>query len=523
MKAKASWSDMTGILFWAAGMVMLGVSVFLCFSNDIWYDELFTMGLACRPLSDLVAITAKDVHPPLYYIIARFFLLLGRTVNGNADPVVIVKLVSVLPFFLCSFYAVTKIRKEFGMLCAGLFSFLSVSMPRLADYTVEMRMYGYALFFVMAGMMHAYALTEDHGEGKKQRGHWAALSVYALAACYTHYFACVAACMIYVYLFLDFCGGHQLKGRIRSLLASGCVCVAGYLPWLAAAVISQVKTVKGSYWIAPLSLRTLGGCVKFLFLPALGRELFNVLAGAGLFLLFAAVFVTFIFRGIKNGVPADKRKAFFCVGCVGALCGIVLFGFAASALIRPVFVYRYMLPAVGAMWLAFAITFSETAFWETKTGKGIGIGLLAFLLAVGLRNYRSFYGEEMWKRVQMAQTKEALSQIPAEDALIFNFGQAQGVVSYYLENDSFLWYEEPEELICRMYPQNHSLVDGEFDDREGIGRLKELLEEQEVWFFGSGQAREEILEKWRAEGICAEKVSEVLLERYWFNIYKLKM
>ena len=40
---------------------------------------------------------------------------------------------------------------------------------------------------------------------------------------------------------------------------------------------------------------------------------------------------------------------------------------------------------------------------------------------------------------------------------------------------------------------------------------------------GSGQAREEILEKWQAEGISAEKVSEAMLERYWFNIYKLKM
>ena len=61
MKAKVAWGDIAGILLLTAGMVMLGVSVFLCFSNDIWYDELFTMGLAGRPLGDLVAITAKDV------------------------------------------------------------------------------------------------------------------------------------------------------------------------------------------------------------------------------------------------------------------------------------------------------------------------------------------------------------------------------------------------------------------------------------------------------------------------------
>ena len=155
MKAKVSWRDIAGILLLAAGIVMLGVSVFLCFSNDIWYDELFTMGLASQPLSGLVAITAKDVHPPFYYMIVKIFLGVGKVLNSSADQVVIVKLVSVLPFFLCFCYAVTKIRKDFGVLCAGLYFFFLLSMPQLADYTVEMRMYGYALFFITAGMVQA--------------------------------------------------------------------------------------------------------------------------------------------------------------------------------------------------------------------------------------------------------------------------------------------------------------------------------------------------------------------------------
>ena len=43
-------------------------------------------------------------------------------------------------------YAITKVRKNFGMLTAGLFCFLLPAMPKLADYTVEVRMYGWALF-----------------------------------------------------------------------------------------------------------------------------------------------------------------------------------------------------------------------------------------------------------------------------------------------------------------------------------------------------------------------------------------
>ena len=129
----------------------------------------------------------------------------------------------------------------------------------------------------------------------------------------------------------------------------------------------------------------------------------------------------------------------------------------------------------------------------------------------------------MWKRVQMQKTEEALSGIGEEDILLCNFKQVQAVVSCYLPNESWLWYEEPEELIVKMYPQNHSLVEGAFSDEEGIERIRKLLlTGRTVWFLGSGNAREEILDKWEMEGITAQEEKSVLLERYWFNLYRIK-
>lgn len=525
MKAKASWRDVAGILLLAAGVVMLGVSVFLCFSNDIWYDELFTMGLADQPLGELVAITAKDVHPPFYYMIVRLFLGLGKAIYGSADQVVIAKLVSVLPFFLCFLYAVTRIRKHFGIFSAGLYFFLLLAMPQMGEYTVEVRMYGYALFFITAGMLHAYELTGSLDDKRKRAVHWMALTVYSLGACYTHYFACVAACMIYVYLLLEAGLSHRLKQRIKPFLLSGSVCAVGYLPWMVAVVSSQVKNVKENYWIMPLSIRTLGGCVKFLFRPVLGTEILSNAAAVFLFLLYGIVLILYLFSCIRQGNSEDRRKVCFCIGCVGVLAGIIVFGFAASALVRPIFVYRYMLPAVGVFWLAFSIMFSEmqrVVFEKARPGRIVAIVIVLLVFVTGIRNYRSFYGEEMWKRVQMKKTEEAIATIGQDDILLFNFAQLQGVVSYYLGNDSWMWYGEPEELICRMYPQNHSLVEGEFEDQAGIEKIKELFESgRTVWFLGSGEAREEIIRKWEAEGIVAEQISDVLLERYWFNIYRV--
>lgn len=521
MKRRLTWDEILGTGLFVLAACFLAVSVFLCFSNDIWYDELFTMGLANQSFGELISITARDVHPPLYYMIVKLFLMPVRGLGMEADMLpVAAKLVSVLPFFFCLFYAATKVRRHFGLLAAGLFGFLLLSMPELGGYTVEVRMYGYGLFFVTAAMLHAYELTLDEqnvsgadGKRKGDKRNWAALFGYSLAACYTHYFACVGAVMVYGYLFLVLLKKNRFKREWKRFFVSGGLCALGYLPWILGAVGLQVGQVKENYWIQPVTWRTLGGCVRFLFRPSFSSEKLNVILAVVLFLIYGGLLVS-AFWGKGKG---QKERRFLVAGCEGALFGIVFFGFAASVLIRPIFVYRYMLPAMGLFWLAFAILFSG---WKDK--KQVFLPILLLLLVVGLRNYRGFYGEEMWKRLQMKGASEALLQIGEEDAVVFNFDQTQGVVSFYLPNETYLWYGEPEELIVEMYPQNHSLVEREFSDEAGIEALKGLLAEHEqVWFCGSGNAREEILQKWKNSGIDATERASVMAERYWFNLYQL--
>ena len=573
-----TWDKILGSVLCLIGMGMLCISVYLSFSSDIWYDELFTMGLANQSCGKLVSITARDVHPPLYYMIVRLFLGISGGLKGDiAYQAAVAKLVSIAPFFLCMIYALTKVRKNFGMLTAGLFCFLLPAMPKLADYTVEVRMYGWALFFVTAGMLHAYELAAPRGvcgetsragngrtpesrefarngggTGKKRRLDFAALTLYGLAACYTHYFACVAFAMIYFYLLIVFMAVHGDKeGRkkeIKSLFISGICCGAGYLPWLIGAFTVQISQVKENYWIQPLTWRSLGGCVKFIFQFAFSGQTVSMIAGGVLFAVYGEMLLLFLAgerktsqadgetgklqtgKETEKGRKADERelpgrkKVFFLFGCLGVPAGIVFFGFLASILIRPVFVYRYMLPALGVFWLAFAIVLGEA-----KEKKLFFIPAVLFVIVTGIFNYRSFYGEEMWKRVQMREARQALSQIGGEDIVIFNFDQTQAVASCYLNNDTYLWYGKPEKLIREMYPKNHALVEGEFSDEEGVRALKELLWAKEgsgkgkVWFFGSGNARDEIIEKWEKAGIMADEKASVMIERYWFNIYDCKL
>ncbi len=522
MKQRESWKDITGYVLFGISLFLLGVSLFLCGSSDIWYDELFTMGMANQSLHELVYITSQDVHPPLYYMLVK----LALDIVGSPDraiQVIVAKVVSVIPFGLCFVYAITVIRKYWGMLTAGLFTFLLMGMPNIAGYTVEVRMYGWSLFFVTAMLLHGFLLIEHikivNDNNIYVNINIIAMTLYALAACYTHYFACVAAVCIYGYVFI--LAIVKKYPCIFRLLVGGLCCAGGYLPWLIRVVTQQVREVKENYWIPPVSWKTLGGCVKFLCKPSVTNEKLAVLCAVLLFLVYIIIVFAFgiCWRRRKEEYTKD---AFLIGGALLSLGGIVVFGIVASIILRPIFVYRYMLPAIGVFWLAFAV-----AFTKIPMKKVFRVILLALLLITGLWSYRSFYGEEMWKRVNMASAQEAIDQISQGDAVVCNFDQAQAVTSFYLEQgvESYLWYGTPETLIQRMYPQNHPLVEGEFSDEQGYVNLKKLISETNgtVWFLGSGNARDEIIEKWEAQGIHVEEQNSVLIECYWFNLYTLTL
>ena len=552
-KHNVSYKDIFGWLFIGIGLVMLGNSIRLCFSRDIWYDELFTIGMIEHSYGELVGFTARDVHPPLYYCITKFVADLCKLIYAQADGIMIAKGVSVMPYFLLLIYALTFLRKRFGMLVSGVFFFCIIGMPQMSAYMVEVRMYSWALFFVTAAFLHAYEIVlAYHEEIPNVQAHWIALVLYGLAAAYTQYFACVAIVMVYLYVLAYFaiCYIAKKKNQAKRNLRNWCVCVAacmiGYIPWLFA-LVSQITTVRENYWILPLTWRNLGGCVKFLMKPSFSSEGLNVILAVLLFLLYVGVFGAFALRIRKKWkqsetegkVPKQQRnekcdetetvRKFWCAvaGCM-VLCGLVAFGFIASIVVRPIFVYRYMIPALGCFWLGFAIcldALTNTA-WQMpvqkeeqqinigKLGKMVQICIVLFIAVVGIRNYRAFMGEEEYKIVLMEDTEKALEEISEQDIVIYNFDQLQAVVGYYVNCENYLWCDTPETLIVDMFGEKGSI--------ETTEPMKQWLDEgRTVWFLGSFNSREEICEQWATEGIITEENGSYMLERYWFNIYQV--
>ena len=536
-------ADAAGMLLFFLAAAMAVCSLSLCTSTDIWYDELFTMGFIGEPVERLLELAAKDVHPPLYYLIVKAFVDTVHLFASSIDPVVIAKTVSVLPYLCLLAYAAWLVRKRDGWLCAGLFAFCLLSMPQMSNYTTEIRMYGWALFFLTAAFLHVREILIT-----RRAVHWAAFFVYGICAAYCHYFAAVSVVFLYLVLAVlllwekaknerqEKADSHPAGKTSWLKTLKPCFWCAGlsvlsYLPWLPAA-LDQVSAVREDYWILPLTLSCFGGCVKFVLKPSTGWQVPDYVIAV---LLFVCLFV-YLIRAFfcRKKAREEWEKAVYASCGIWVLAGTALFGIAVSFLMRPVFVYRYMLPALGGFWFCFAYFAAEG--WSVPGGCQQGrrqgrrmlfspvsrkrlwkLLLLLLLLLVGLVDYRSFLQGELVKKEQMERTLQAFEGMEEDSIVLFNFDQVQAVASYYLNRETWLYGDEPEMLIKEMFPDVQAGGDALW--------VRSLLEEgRTVWFVGSNLAREAVLAEWAEYGmIPVETVDSLLLERYWFNLYRMSL
>jgi hypothetical protein len=585
------WKNGCGILFLILGILSFFVCLFQAFGQDIWFDEVFSVNFIQHSYKEIAALTGKDVHPPLYYWYLKLFHDIGKVLVPAASSIVLCKLASMLPFVGIFVYTLTAIRKNFGLHVAGLFWFLVMTMPQISNYTVEIRMYSLALFFITAAFVHSCELvcafpaqgvseaertaepgtaagTEETAEpeaagsevtsgaalasgsvtgenglikGWKKNKHWLLFWGYGILTAYTQYYACVAVIAIYIAVFIFYAvmahknktgksvcekvqiNQEQVENRktiqneaaikeqnricarngIGKVLLCAGLSVLAYLPWLPF-FFSQVQTVSSSYWIQPLTWKSIFGCMKYIFLPVSYAVKKNYVLACVMILLFGAAFLYSFLMKRK-----DARGRFFLLTGLWIAVFTTLIGFVCSILNRPIFVYRYLIPCLGAMWLVAAVV-----LWDFIE-KNWGILLFVPFLLSGYSNMQGFYGEENKKIAEMKATQSFLADFPKDAVVLCNFNHVQAVTACYLKDSNEIWLygSNPEDLIAELLPQCRGLED--------TTELSQLVKERNVYFFGSFNSREELLKEWEAEGIAYTEEGTYLLERYYFNVYHL--
>lgn len=178
---KAPWIEhyYLGILIGAALVGMI-ISMAIGLHQSLWFDEGYSIMLAQRPISELVALTAVDAHPPFYYLLLKAWM----TFFGTSEFALRASSV------LCGGVSIVAI----GLLLKELFSkriavlaipFL-VFAPFLVRYGYEIRMYA---FVMLIGVVSTWLMVRAWRT--KQVKWWVLYGTLVVIGMYTLYMSAV--------------------------------------------------------------------------------------------------------------------------------------------------------------------------------------------------------------------------------------------------------------------------------------------------------------------------------------------
>ncbi len=478
-----------GILFFFS-LIHICVSFYFSTITAVWFDEIYSMVFAFRPARELVAFTARDVHPPLYYLILRFFLLIFDKLFPFIEAEQVGKIVSIIPYILIMVYAITIIRKKWGMFVSGLFVFCLCYMPEIMYKTVEIRMYSWSLFCITGLGIHFVNIIMDFFDKKKiSIINFAAIFIYTVAALYLHYFAAIAVFWIYfasLMIILFRCIKQAKQGidsksislkYIGSLIVTGIVSIICYIPWISI-VLSQVSAVKESYWISPLGLKTPFNTAMFLFKARYNSEIIaTVLA-----LVLIGFLAFLLYRKVKKALTGDD-KSIISIYIFSILPLVALTGYLLSLIIRPIFLDRYLEPSMGLFWFAICIFIcdylNDVINEENQKRYKVFAGYCALCIIVlnAIADATFYYPYETNIKEKETQFHELLSTIDEDTILITNLDHVQGIVSYLKNTDRrvfkpgqsfnqignyniYLYIYDEKPLLSETLPGFDYIVDG---------------------------------------------------------------
>jgi len=418
-------------------------------TRGFWGDEAWTIGISKLPISEIIAITGQDFHPPFYYFLVHY---LGQFAGWGE---VTIRLLSTFFFLLVPIftYILTqrywKTKKRPSRLASALTSLLVLYSPILLTYAMEARSYGLlAMESVLSALIFWYAKDETKGQYK-----WR-FSYFLLGAVmvYTHYYAWFILAAHAVYLLI------AERKRILPMLTAALAILAAQLPWLPT-LFGQVGSVKGDYWIGAINSRT---HLEF-FLRVTGGDL-TTKWQAPLAIIFGVVILAdFIYRVVKKNLP--KHYLFL----LSWLLTPILLPTAVSLALMPVFFYRYLIFSA----IPISILTIDALRKLPKT-----ILLIAFLVIAYLQFQVDYliFSQDLRSMRETTQELNTLKDPTLNDEPVYSVLPAFAEVMYYTAPDHEIIIT-PEGLVQFS---GKSLLDAYV--RLGYTKIEEPPTDAPYWF-----------------------------------------
>jgi 4-amino-4-deoxy-L-arabinose transferase-like glycosyltransferase len=249
---------------WVLFFILIGFGLRLQQLNlqPLWGDEGWSFYFAMQPFTQLLALTAIDIHPPLYYMLLKGWLAF---VGGGAEEARFFSVIAgtvLIP--VLALLGRRLFDERVGMVAAAV----TAAMPLAIYYAQEVRMYGLVTllatmstyFFIKLNASRALlpAQTQFVNTLKRSSRQMLLLAYVATtaAALYTHYYAAFVVVAHFLSLFfgrfwqrLDKLVIYQ---RLKPFIYVGLI----YLPWIIYAggrLTRYVENKRGVEGYLPLS------------------------------------------------------------------------------------------------------------------------------------------------------------------------------------------------------------------------------------------------------------------------------
>ena len=239
------------ILFGLSILMLFGMVYLVFHKYFLTYDECFTLGLIKLPTDYGIYVTSLDVHPPLYYLIIKFFITILPIGNSNYNLVIVSKLISIIPYAIILAVSATFFKRRYGWLTCGLIAFSLATMTGFFLNYITMRMYSWSVLFLLLSYLSLYLILTEN-----KTKYWVLLSLFTILGAYTHYFNIVSSAMLYLVFLVYLIYFRQGLGEIKKWLISAIIPILAYVPWIPS-FLMQINHVNEGFWIPPVSFESL--------------------------------------------------------------------------------------------------------------------------------------------------------------------------------------------------------------------------------------------------------------------------
>lgn len=193
--------------------------------QPLWWDEGYSVYFATEPLATMLSLTARDIHPPLYYTLLHvWFQFFGSSSPEVARLLSVLVGIATLPVMTWASLTLWP-RRRAAALVATL---LLAASPIHIYYSQEVRMYGLALLLTLLASTFLWRMQQRLERGDSPLPMFTGYVIAASLALLTLYYTGFLLLAHHLWLLV---ANRKQRTRLLWILASALLIILIQLPW----------------------------------------------------------------------------------------------------------------------------------------------------------------------------------------------------------------------------------------------------------------------------------------------------